>query len=66
MLTERKSRHAVHLAETLLSALKDKSVMGASCSSSRRPSKGQIIESMNYAHENGTDKKEIREWKWPL
>ncbi len=28
--------------------------------------KGQIIESVNYAHENGIDKKEIREWKWPL
>jgi xylulose-5-phosphate/fructose-6-phosphate phosphoketolase len=28
--------------------------------------KDQIIESVNYAHENGIDKKEIREWKWPL
>jgi xylulose-5-phosphate/fructose-6-phosphate phosphoketolase len=28
--------------------------------------KGQIIESINYAHENGIDSKEIREWKWPL
>ncbi|HTD96503.1 MAG TPA: phosphoketolase family protein [Edaphobacter sp.] len=28
--------------------------------------KGQIIESVNYAHENGIDCKEIREWKWPL
>jgi len=37
------------------------------CSSSRRPlQKGQIIESVNYAHENGIDKKEIQEWKWPL
>jgi xylulose-5-phosphate/fructose-6-phosphate phosphoketolase len=28
--------------------------------------KGQIIESINYAHENGIDKPEIRNWKWPL
>jgi xylulose-5-phosphate/fructose-6-phosphate phosphoketolase len=26
----------------------------------------QIIESVNYAHENGIDRPEIREWKWPL
>jgi xylulose-5-phosphate/fructose-6-phosphate phosphoketolase len=30
------------------------------------PPKGQIIESVNYAHENGIDKKEIRKWKRPL
>lgn len=30
------------------------------------PLKWQIIESVNYAHENGLDKKQIREWKWPL
>jgi len=28
--------------------------------------KDQIIESVHYAHENGIDSKEIREWKWPL
>jgi xylulose-5-phosphate/fructose-6-phosphate phosphoketolase len=28
--------------------------------------KDQIIESVHYAHENGIDKKEIREWKWQL
>jgi xylulose-5-phosphate/fructose-6-phosphate phosphoketolase len=28
--------------------------------------KGEIIESVNYAHANGIDCKEIREWKWPL
>ncbi|MEO6982409.1 MAG: phosphoketolase family protein [Edaphobacter sp.] len=28
--------------------------------------KGQIIESVNYAHANGIDHKDIREWKWPL
>jgi xylulose-5-phosphate/fructose-6-phosphate phosphoketolase len=28
--------------------------------------KDQIIESVNYAHENGIDKKEITDWKWPL
>jgi xylulose-5-phosphate/fructose-6-phosphate phosphoketolase len=28
--------------------------------------KGQIIEAVNYAHENGIDQKEIREWKWPV
>jgi xylulose-5-phosphate/fructose-6-phosphate phosphoketolase len=27
--------------------------------------KGQIIQAVNYAHENGIDQKEIREWKWP-
>ncbi len=26
----------------------------------------QIIESVNYAHENGIDRPETREWKWPL
>jgi xylulose-5-phosphate/fructose-6-phosphate phosphoketolase len=28
--------------------------------------KDQIIESVNYAHENGIDRKEITDWKWPL
>jgi xylulose-5-phosphate/fructose-6-phosphate phosphoketolase len=28
--------------------------------------KNQIIESVNYAHANGIDCKEIREWKWPV
>jgi len=28
--------------------------------------KDQIIEAVNYAHENGTDCAEIREWKWPV
>ena len=28
--------------------------------------KGQIINAVNYAHENGIDSKENREWKWPL
>jgi xylulose-5-phosphate/fructose-6-phosphate phosphoketolase len=28
--------------------------------------KDQIIESVSYAHENGIDCKEIREWKWPV
>jgi xylulose-5-phosphate/fructose-6-phosphate phosphoketolase len=28
--------------------------------------KGQIIESVNYAHANGIDAKKIREWKWPV
>jgi xylulose-5-phosphate/fructose-6-phosphate phosphoketolase len=27
--------------------------------------RGQIIQAINYAHENGIDQKEIREWKWP-
>ena len=27
--------------------------------------KDQIIESVNYAHEHGIDRPEIREWKWP-
>jgi len=27
--------------------------------------KGQIIESINYAHREGIDKEEIRNWKWP-
>jgi xylulose-5-phosphate/fructose-6-phosphate phosphoketolase len=27
--------------------------------------KEQIIECVNYAHENGIDRKELREWKWP-
>ncbi|MGB7191119.1 MAG: hypothetical protein WBD10_13335, partial [Acidobacteriaceae bacterium] len=28
--------------------------------------KEQIIDSVNYAHTNGIDKPEIRDWKWPL
>jgi xylulose-5-phosphate/fructose-6-phosphate phosphoketolase len=28
--------------------------------------KGEIIDSVNYAHENGIDRPEIREWKWPF
>jgi len=28
--------------------------------------KDQIIESVNYAHENGIDLKEITDWKWPF
>jgi len=27
--------------------------------------KDQIIDSVNYAHENGIDRPEIRNWKWP-
>jgi len=27
--------------------------------------KGQIIESLHYAHTEGTDRPEIRNWKWP-
>jgi xylulose-5-phosphate/fructose-6-phosphate phosphoketolase len=27
--------------------------------------KGQIIDSINYAHAEGIDKEEIRTWKWP-
>ena len=26
----------------------------------------QIIDSVNYAHENGIDREEIRKWKWPF
>ena len=28
--------------------------------------KDQIIDSINYAHENGIDRKEITGWKWPV
>lgn len=28
--------------------------------------KDQIIESVNYAHEHGIDRPEIRDWKWPF
>ena len=28
--------------------------------------KGQIINAINYSHQNGIDSKENREWKWPL
>jgi hypothetical protein len=27
--------------------------------------KGQIIASINYAHAEGLDKEEFRDWKWP-
>ncbi len=26
--------------------------------------KGQIIENVNYAHREGIDKEEVRNWKW--
>ncbi|WP_213804909.1 phosphoketolase family protein [Granulicella sp. dw_53] len=28
--------------------------------------KGEIIDSVNYAHENGIDRPEMRGWKWPF
>jgi xylulose-5-phosphate/fructose-6-phosphate phosphoketolase len=28
--------------------------------------KSQIIDSINYAHENGMDRPDITGWKWPL
>ena len=28
--------------------------------------KEQIIDTVNYAHEEGIDRKEVREWKWPV
>ena len=28
--------------------------------------RNQIIKAVNYAHDNGIDQKEIREWKWPV
>jgi xylulose-5-phosphate/fructose-6-phosphate phosphoketolase len=28
--------------------------------------KGQIIKAVTYAHEDGIDQQEIREWKWPV
>jgi xylulose-5-phosphate/fructose-6-phosphate phosphoketolase len=28
--------------------------------------KDQIIDSINFAHENGIDREEIRDWKWPV
>ena len=28
--------------------------------------KGEIISNINYAHENGIDRPEIRNWKWPV
>jgi len=27
--------------------------------------KEQIIDTVNYAHAEGIDRKELREWKWP-
>ncbi len=27
--------------------------------------KGQIIDSVNYAHQEGIDRQEIRDWTWP-
>jgi xylulose-5-phosphate/fructose-6-phosphate phosphoketolase len=27
--------------------------------------KDQIIDSLSYANENGIDRPEIRDWKWP-
>jgi xylulose-5-phosphate/fructose-6-phosphate phosphoketolase len=28
--------------------------------------KEEIIASITYAHENGIDRPDIREWKWPV
>jgi xylulose-5-phosphate/fructose-6-phosphate phosphoketolase len=27
--------------------------------------KDQIIDCVSYAHENGIDRQDVREWKWP-
>ena len=27
--------------------------------------KGQIIDSVNYAHAEGIDREQVRNWKWP-
>jgi len=32
----------------------------------REHMKNEIIDSIEYAHENGIDREEIRNWKWPL
>jgi xylulose-5-phosphate/fructose-6-phosphate phosphoketolase len=32
----------------------------------RERMKNEIIDNVEYAHENGIDKEEIRNWKWPL
>ena len=39
--------------------------LGASVAHVKEWLKDQIIDSVNYAHENGIDRAEIREWKWP-
>ena len=52
-------------ADALLQSI-DLAVGSLSAHLPEDPLNGQIIESLNYAHENGIDKKEIREWKWPL
>jgi len=38
----------------------------ASASHTKQWLQDQIIDSVNYAHENGIDRPEIREWKWPV
>jgi xylulose-5-phosphate/fructose-6-phosphate phosphoketolase len=39
--------------------------LGAAAAHTKEWLKDQIIESINYAHANGIDCPEIREWKWP-
>ena len=39
--------------------------MEARASHTKEWLKDQIIDSINYAHENGIDRPDIREWKWP-
>jgi xylulose-5-phosphate/fructose-6-phosphate phosphoketolase len=38
----------------------------ASASHTKQWLQDRIIESVNYAHQNGIDPEEIRNWKWPL
>ncbi len=39
--------------------------LGAAAAHTKEWLKDQIIESINYAHENGIDRPEITGWKWP-
>jgi xylulose-5-phosphate/fructose-6-phosphate phosphoketolase len=40
--------------------------LGASAAHTRQWLQDQIIDSVNFAHEFGIDRPEIRDWKWPL
>jgi xylulose-5-phosphate/fructose-6-phosphate phosphoketolase len=41
------------------------SALGAKGAHVRERMKNEIIDNIQYAHENGIDKEEIRNWNWP-
>lgn len=50
----------------VIDAIDRVSSLGAKGAHVREKMKNEIIENVNFAHTNGIDKEEIRNWKWPF